>query len=561
MERGEKIRDFTNIVDTATEQDNENAVFPASKVQMETMLLLIRAQLLICRRYEHEMAKHKYPAYATLLRCVKGVLLKPMEGSSLLDVPFAKAGRAAFIRSAVELIFRTCLISPHNSEGLVAESGVPTLASLLEFYTALARKLKDSPVFEEDRTASKLASNEIIADIIAQSIHTLSGVAFYESGRAAISALPNLSQFLINWRRFLDGSLFTSKGSGQVLDGSMKKYAMEGVSNLAKDQTLSDGLVGAGILWPLLKSCLLFDTTLEQTPTNIGDTDDVGVSVSLINITARLAARALGVLGGYFRDGQSDALVAKSLQKLLTVPIARMLRNKRTGVVLRIMNTNVERADIIWNVQMRSQLELMLDKIMSDRPESTCRTIDEELEAVHCFQYYALQNELQIDSVYVRCFNKGGKDELSHVENAHRFFTAITMFLANSLNSSKIEAEWIDIPIEKKDGKNGLDLPSLSVSPTAPEFLHALHALQILCRVDGLVSDMLCSSPCVLPSVLFSLLELPIDSEVRTSVDSNRVSEHFCVSHTCPICLLPRLLKSEVTSSVFLDQNRYLRMP
>ena len=302
---------------------------------------------------------------------------------------------------------------------------------------------------------------------------------------------------------------------------------MEGVANLAQDQTLFDGLVGAGVLWPLLKSCLLFDPTLDQAPTDNSDTDDIGVSVSLMNITARLAVRALGVFGGYFGDGPSNTLVTESLHKLLTVPIARMLRNKRTGLILRIMNTNVERADIIWNVRMRSQLELMLDKIMSDRPDNTCRKIDEELEAVNSFQYDVLRNEVQIGGVYLRCFNKGGKEELSNVENAHRFFDAITIFVASCLNSFKPHEEWIDIPFENKNGKISSDHMPLCVSPTAPEFLLAMHALKILCCADGLVDDILCSSPCVLPPLLFSLLELSIDSEVRMSVDSKKILNIF----------------------------------
>jgi len=41
----------------------------------------------------------------------------------------------------------------------------------------------------------------------------------------------------------------------------------------------------------------------------------------------------------------------------ITFSSVRMLRNKRTGEVLRVLNTNVERADIIWNASMRKQIE------------------------------------------------------------------------------------------------------------------------------------------------------------------------------------------------------------
>lgn len=441
------------------------------------------------------------------------------EGTTVFDVPFAKADRATFVRAAVELIFRTCLISPLNSEGLVLESGVSTLASLLGFYIAFAREIKATPMDADDRASAKLASDEVIADIIAHSVRTLSGVAFYQSGRTAIVALPNVSQCLVNWRRCLDGSLFVNRGGGQVLDGPMKRFAMEGVANMAQERNLLDGLIGAGVLWPLLRSSLLFDPTLEQAPVDNSDTDDIGVSVSAINIAARLSVRAMGVLGGFYGEASCDTPVAESLNKLLTVPIARMLRNKRTGVILRILNANVERADIIWNVRMRNQLETLLDKIMEERPEATCRTVDEELVAVGDFQYDALREEVQIGGIYVRCFNKGGKEELSNVENAHKFFDSITTFIANSLNSFEHKEGWINIALKEKtepdDGKTQI---LFSSSPTSPGFLLAMNALRILCRVEGLIDDALCSSPSIVPSLLLSLLELSMDSEVSDVV-------------------------------------------
>jgi len=518
VERGEKIRVFAEGLEQGAERECGNGAFPASKAQMETLHLLIKAQLLICRRYERDMAKHKYPAYSILLSCIRG-MPESEEGASVFDVPFAKAGRATFVRAAVELIFRTCLISPLNSEGLVLESGVSMLAALLGFYITFAREVKATPMDAEDRISAKLASDEVVADIIAHSVRTLAGVAFYETGRAAIAALPNVSQFLVNWRRCLDGSLFVNKGSGQVLDGPMKRFAMEGVANMAQERNLLDGLVGAGVMWPLLKSSLLFDPTLEQAPVDNSDTDDIGVSVSAINIAARLSIRALGVLGGFYGDASCDTPVAESLKKLLTLPIARMLRNKRTGVILRILNANVERADIIWNVHMRNQLEALLEKIIKNRPEDTCRTLDEELAAVGDFQYNALKEEVQIGGIYVRCFNKGGKEELSNVENAHKFFDSIATFIANSLNNFDHAEGWINISLEENSEPEGERQIACSSSPTSPDFLLAMNALRILCRVEGLIDDALCSSPSIVPSLLLSLLELSMDSEVSQVVD------------------------------------------
>lgn len=524
MERGETIRVFAEgsavSDDEGVERDSGDGMFPASKVQAEALHLLIKTQLLICRRYEKDMAKHKYPAYSILLNCIRGVPDSEQD-NSLLESAFAKSDRATFVRSAVELVFRTCLISPLNSEELVSESGVATLASLLEFYVAVARLHRENPMDDETRASAKLASDKVIADIIAHTVRTLSGVAFYESGRAAIGALPEVSRFLVNWRRCLDGSLFLNTGSGQVLDGPMKRYAMEGVAHMALEESLQAGLVGSGVLWPLLQSSLLFDPTLEQMLTDNNDNDDVGVSVSATNTAARLSVRALGVLSGLFGDGPSSTLVAECLKKLLTDPVARMLRHKRTGAILRILNTNVERADIIWNVRMRSQLESLLDRILKERPESICRDAGEEVGMVGEFQYEVLKEEVRIGGIYVRCFNKGGKAELSNVDNPHKFFDAIANFIATSLNRTKHSEGWVSIPVLNEAKDSTIETTTCS-SASSPEFLLGMNALRILCRVDGLIDDALCNTPSIVPPMLLSLLELPLDSEVRIQRSSRQ---------------------------------------
>jgi hypothetical protein len=478
------------------------------------MHLLIKTQLLICRRYETDMARLKYPAYSILLKCIKLPASSKDDESSILESAFAKSERAIFVQLTVELIFRTCLISPLNSEELVTENGVAALASLLDFFVNVALTLKESQMDSDARAAAKLASDETVAGIIAYSVRTLSGVAYFEIGRNTMKALPNRSGFFVNWRRCLDGSLFTVR-DGQLLDASMKRYALEGVANIAKEPTLQDELIGCGVVWPLLKLALQFDPTLEQTSSDTTDQDDIGISVASINIAARLAIRALGVLSGLYGDGPRNTPLVESLDVLLTSPISRSLRNKRTGAILRVLNTNVERADIIWNVQMRQQLEVLLSKLEEERPEATCRSAVDELEAIGDFCYNALKEEVRIGGIYVRFFNKGGREALAHVENPDGFFAAIVKFVARSLNRGEHSEGWIDIPVEEDSTSTCSNETVSSSSLTSTDFLLGMNALRILCRVDGLVDDALCQTPTIVPSVLLSLLELPLQSEVR----------------------------------------------
>lgn len=71
-------------------------------MKVNSIELIIRTQLLICKCYSNDMAKYQYPAYKMLLSCVR--------------IPLSiRPKRLAFSKSAVELIFHTCLVSPLNA--------------------------------------------------------------------------------------------------------------------------------------------------------------------------------------------------------------------------------------------------------------------------------------------------------------------------------------------------------------------------------------------------------------------------------------------------------------
>lgn len=503
VERGEKIRVFVEGGDGPEVGENESECFPAGKLQMATMQLLIRAQLLICRRFEPEMSRLNYPAYAVLLECIKSSFPEnDCADNEILAHPFAKTERAGFVRSAVELIYRTCLISPENAMGLVSENGASLLSNVLDFYIRLVLVQKSA----DDRDVNFLS---VLADTISYSVHTLSGVAFYDQGREAIKNLQNATQFILNWCLCVNGTIFPPN-STRVFDASIKRHAIEGVSNFAKDLELQKHLVGSGVLWPLLRYLLVFDPTLDQGPVILDDQDDITTSLASTNIVAKLSVRALGCLSGQFGDCPCNDAVLSTLNSLLTPPIARMFRNKRSGSVLQMLNSNVERADIIWNIQMRNQLEGFLDRVEKSRPTNHFQPVSSELEPVTDFKFEALANEMRLGGVYLRFFNKGGSDSLAHVENAAVFFSAVVHFVGNCLNKSFYsQTDWVAVGTEK---------PSPEQMPTNVDdnkFTLSLEALRILCRVEGLAESSLQEQGDFVPAVLLGLLELPINFEVR----------------------------------------------
>lgn len=353
MESGQTIRAFSEDDDEGSCSDeNIYEGFGGGKLQMQALHLLIKTQLLICRRYEKEMSKYKYPAYSMLLSCLE---IPPScrealtKNESLVFTCIAQSKRAEFVQTTVALLFQTCLVSPMNSQELVAEGGITVLENLLNYYLQVARSMRQGGATEFD-------TEEIVTDIISNIVHTIAGISYFEVGRAAISSLQEPSQLCLNWRRCIDGKYLYGKNRDNVGDSTIKRYALEGIANMAKSEELQVLLIGSGVVWPLVKYMLGYDPTLEQVATGNDDQDDVGMSQAASNTQARLATRALGMLCGVLLDpslaSPKNDTLSVACSKLLTSPVALMLRNKRTGELLKTLNTNVETPCRIWNVNM-----------------------------------------------------------------------------------------------------------------------------------------------------------------------------------------------------------------
>ncbi|KAG7366914.1 heat shock protein DnaJ domain protein [Nitzschia inconspicua] len=521
IESGQELKVFAdgNLEELVVSGTKVNVAegFSGGVSQMESLQLLIQAQVLICRRFEVEMGKYKFPAYQLLLSCLKlspSCICAREEGdaASMFESTLLSLKRAAFVRDAVELVFRTCLVSPLNAEELVVEGGVLVLDAILDFYVHTASLLD-----KRTDTGNDAATDDQVFEILSNTVHTIAGIAFYESGRIAIESLPALPRFCVNWRRCLDGKYLKSK-SGQTNDTALKRFALEGAANMARSSVLQNKLIGAGIIWPLGRFVLGFDPTLDESSISRENLeDDVGVSQASSNVQARLAIRTISMLSGYLQDSKlatpPNVDLQEAMKALLTSPIALLLRNKRTGEILRTLNSNVESPSRIWNVGMREELLKVMSSVENERPESEVQSLSEELGILKGFSYSSLKNEMQIGGVYVRVFNKLGveKGGLRDIANPGLFASQLAVYIARCINSSKdLPEDWIaltlpQVPDEREDGT--------SMAITDRRFIMVISALRLLVRADGLVDDVLYEGGTTIPSVLLSLLELPQDSE------------------------------------------------
>ena len=524
---------------------NEAEGLGGGLAQMQSIHLLLRTQLLVCRRHPDEMGKYKYPVYKILLDCLR---LPPSckdgfareDGSSANDdsLPcLLKKKRADFTQTAVSLVFETCAVSPLNAEELVANGGICILSSLLAFFIDAIPFLAGTALASSDKVVGQSKVLEIITEIV----HTLSGVAFFSSGREAIHSLEDLPRFCLDWKRCTEGSF----GSGVSIKPdhtiSMVRYSLEGIAHMTKSEKLQGLLVGSGVCLPLLRYMMAYDPTLEQVQISSEDQDDVQLSQGACNLHARLSARALGMLCGVLQDESLQSPDNRGLfavmERVLTPQLARMLRNKRTGDLLRTLNTNIETPTRIWNVGMRRELADFLEAYQTRRPADMNRSPEEEMKDFGGdFDYVSLKHEVVIGGVYIRVFNGMGGDKaaIHEIPNLSLFAKQILNFLAQALNISRRDApEWVPLLLFEGDEANKDNEASPMTTILDAKFGMALVSLKALVHVDGLIDDVLCEPNSHAPSILLSLLELPQKSEVRVSTPTLVDKMRYSVMCSC----------------------------
>lgn len=525
VESGETIT--ARVSDGDSEREPEDVPSEAEGLgggrrQMKAVHLLLRTQLLVCKRYPAELSQYKYPAYRMVLLCISLPTSCKNEDlfseqSKLFASPLLHSRRAEFVKTVAELIFETCAVSPLNAEELVAEGGVGVLSQVLDFYVKVVSYVAKSNEAMEDMVSNTVSLKSVL-DIITLIVHTLAGVSFFECGRDAILQLRDVSTLSLNWRRCVEGNFGGVQVSADATV-ALKKYALEGLAYLAKTKELQHLLVGCGIVWPLLRYMLAYDPTLEQKQSGSeDDDDDVQMSQAASNTHARLSARALGMLCGVLKHPGLEAPCNEALyaavSKLLTPPLARMLRNKRTGNLLRALNSNIESPVRIWNVKMRNELSAFVLARENERPEERCHSLDDQLRIVNTsFEYATLKNEITIGGVYLRVFNGAGGDRgsLNEIPSLSSFAKNLFNFIARCLNESQKGTEnWA--PLVEYKIEDSVDEPLLC-SIEDPKFEMALHALRVIMRVDGMIDDIMFDNECHGPSILLTLLELPQESK------------------------------------------------
>lgn len=383
-----------------------------TETDMLNVVLLIKTQNIVYRRFPNKISDQKYPAYALLI----SILHAP---SSPQVLPTGQD--AELLRAGVMLMYHSTHVSPLNAGEFVKAGAVGKLYTIVSY--AIQAVVLPENAAEANVTAAG-PNSPLLADLLTYGFKTFTAVSQMEIGREAILNLCPL--FAEDMYRLL---------AMNVRFPMAIENCIEVISRCCTSEELQKSFIAAGLIWRLVPLILAYDGTVQDDYTD--ETQRIAHNQIAANMHAIVATKALGRLGGYMFNelaSPKQESVQRCLGKLLTPPLAKLLRNRLPWDLLQALNENVEKTTKIWNVGMRKE---MIDFITKVDKERVAGSSEEDLQVCETFQFSALKEELAIGDVYVRVFNKTG--ETVDIDDPTKFCMDLIAFITVSIE--KYEAD------------------------------------------------------------------------------------------------------------------------
>lgn len=464
--------------------------------QVWRLLLLLKGQCILYRRYGYVLEPFKYAGYPMLLNAVT---------VDMDENNFLSSERASLLIAASELIWLTCASSSLNGEELIRDGGIPLLATLLSRCMCVVQPTTPA--------------NEPAAVIVTNVMRTFAVLSQFDTARAEILKFGGLVEDIVHSTEL--------ELAPSAVDAALQTAAYVSVSS-----ELQDALLRSGLLWYLLPLLLQYDSTAEENDVN--EAHGVGASVQIAkNLHAVRAAQALSRLCGLSGDETTpfNNTAATSLRALLTPKLATMLKNQTLKDLLSHLNSNLESPEIIWNSSTRAELLKFVDQQRASQgPDGSY-----DLTESHSFTYQALAKELHVGNVYLRVYNNQPEYEISEPEvfcvALLKFISELVQFLGRS--DSTIENRFdsngsIGEPTEVQNGEvSGSNNDEKSTTEETTEELEVVKNLHI-----GLTSlqNLLTSNPSL--AAVFSSKEqlVPLFECLRISDPAENDIRQLCLS-------------------------------
>lgn len=335
---------------------------------MINVVLMMKTQNIIYRRFPHKIADQKYPAYALLISIVNA----PRPGTLLSGTD------ADVLTSGTMLMYYTTFVSPLNAAEFVKAGAVARLHEVISYGLSIIN----------------IAEGKAMGiDLLVYGLKALTAVSNIDSGREAL---------LKQCPKFAD-DMYAVLAYDKIAPIAVEN-CMEVIARCSELGPLQQALVHAGVLWKLIPFLMAYDNTLKDDYSD--ETQRTVHNQTAANMHAIVATKALGRLGGFMFDelaSPENSDVKEALNNLLTQPLARLLRNRRPWDLLESLNENCEKTTKIWNVGMRQELLTFVQKVDQKRGAGSD---PQDLDKAKTFGYTSLKDELCVGGVYVRIFNK-----------------------------------------------------------------------------------------------------------------------------------------------------------
>ncbi|PQP95770.1 DnaJ like subfamily C member 13 [Prunus yedoensis var. nudiflora] len=370
------------------------------------LLLLLKGQCILYRRYGGILEPFKYAGYPMLLNAVT---------VDKDDNNFLSSDRAPLLVAASELIWLTCASSSLNGEELVRDGGIQLLANLLSRCMCVVQPTTPS--------------SEPSAIIVTNVMRTFCVLCQFESAWSEMLEYSGLVDDIVHCTEL-------------ELVPAAVDAALQTIAHVSVSTELQDALLKAGVVWYLLPVLLQYDSTAEES--NATESHGVGASVQIAkNMHAVRASQALSRLSGLCSDESStpyNQTAADALRALLTPKLASMLKDQAPKDLLSKLNNNLESPEIIWNSSTRAELLKFVDQQRASQgPDGSY-----EMKDSHVFAYKALSKELYVGNVYLRVYNDQPDFEISEPE---AFCVALIDFISYLVhNQCATDSEVKDVP-------------------------------------------------------------------------------------------------------------------
>ncbi|KAM5547788.1 dnaJ [Rosa sericea] len=353
------------------------------------LLLLLKGQCILYRRYGDILEPFKYAGYPMLLSAVT---------VDKDDNNFLSLERAPLLVAASELIWLTCASSSLNGEELVRDGGIQLLGNLLSRCMCVVQPTTPA--------------SEPSAIIVTNVMRTFCVLSQFESAWAEILEYSGLVDDIVHCTEL------------ELVPASVDA-ALQTIAHVSVSTQLQDALLKAGVLWYLLPVLLQYDSTAEESDTT--ESHGVGASVQIAkNMHAIRASQALSRLSGLCSNESStpyNQTAADALRALLTPKLASMLKDQAPKDLLSKLNNNLESPEIIWNSFTRAELLKFVDQQRASQgPDGSY-----DLKDSHMFVYKALSKELYVGNVYLRVYNNQPDFDISEPED---FCVALIDFIS-----------------------------------------------------------------------------------------------------------------------------------